>query len=103
MLPPDGKLFRALTRQITEFFAFQLSGLSDIQRAIFRYDDHGREIISARFEACGENWKVQIESPSERPPLGRVSLSGPGDEFTGPIDAVTWDRIGEIIKTNGEH
>lgn len=50
-------------------------------------------------------WELLIYSSNERPPLGEVSLREAGDInggvlVSGPIDAATWRKIGNWIRTN---
>lgn len=47
-------------------------------------------------------WDLQVDGPSEKPPLGWVRLTGHG-EVEGPLDPGTWKLIAEHIKqTNQE-
>lgn len=48
-------------------------------------------------------WEIVIYSSIERPPLGEVILrDGMGTEplVSGPLDAVTWAKIGKFIKSD---
>jgi hypothetical protein len=61
----------------------------------------GRNIEQARI--CFKPWELLIYSSSERPPLGEVTLRNFDDGIalvSGPIDATTWNRIGELIRAN---
>ena len=61
----------------------------------------GRNVEQARI--CFKPWELLIYSSNERPPLGEVALrdfdSGVS-LVSGPIDAATWRKIGDWIRTN---
>lgn len=67
----------------------------------------GRHIEQARI--VFKPWELLIYSSNERPPLGEVTLReadiNGGVLVSGPIDAVTWKKIGERIKEShhGRH
>ena len=67
----------------------------------------GRNVEQARI--VFKPWELLIYSSNERPPLGEVSLReadniNGGVLVSGPIDAATWKRIGEWIRTHhGNH
>jgi len=53
-----------------------------------------RELVSARFGS----YDLEVYSPNERPPLGEVVLKYPDGEISGPLDQVTWQRLGTFIR-----
>lgn len=110
----------ALTRQAQEFFHTELVG-------IFRWDDvefappekqekpepeintRGRRVRPERpegkFHATVRMefgiWRLMIDGPTERPPLGWLTLEG-HETIEGPLDAATWRRFAVHIKENHE-
>lgn len=46
-------------------------------------------------------WDLEVEGPSEHPPLGWVRLTGHGT-VEGPLDPATWKNIAEHIKKHME-
>lgn len=93
----------ALSRTVGEFFSTELSGIASFADAVVRFDpEKGREIMTVKFLAKGEHWKLKIETSTERPPLGQITIEpGPPGliSWSGPIDVVTWTAIGAIIKS----
>ena len=88
----------ALSRTVGDFFSTELSGIASFADAVVRFDpDKGREIMTVKFLAKDEHWKLKLETSTEHPPLGKISLESP-IQFSGPIDVVTWTAIGAIIK-----
>ena len=58
-----------------------------------------KEVVSVRFG----DYDLTLESSHERPPLGRVTLTGPaGTIEEQSLDSAVLDRIGEIIKSHHE-
>jgi hypothetical protein len=63
----------------------------------------GRNVEQARI--VFKPWELLIYSSNERPPLGEVSLReadniNGGVLVSGPIDAATWKKIGEWIRSS---
>lgn len=46
-------------------------------------------------------WEIRIQSPTDHPPLGCVTLTG-DTTIKGPLDPATWDKIGQHIKQKNE-
>jgi|SRR6185295_1416455 len=46
-------------------------------------------------------WDLEVDGPSEKPPLGWVKLTGHGT-VEGPLDPATWKRIADHIKSANE-
>jgi hypothetical protein len=46
-------------------------------------------------------WRLVVEGPTERPPVGWLTLDGHG-ELEGPLDTAVWRRFGEHIKAKHE-
>lgn len=89
---------RGLTRGIGEFLTLQVPGAGE---ARYIPDPDGREFITARFDHRGVVWTIKVETPAERGPLGWISIiKGPATYPGGPIDMMTWNEIGTIIRVN---
>jgi hypothetical protein len=46
-------------------------------------------------------WDLEVDGPSEKPPLGWVRLTGHG-VVEGPLDPATWKRIADHIKSTNK-
>lgn len=58
-------------------------------------DGRWREVLTARFPTLHHGLMISIESPNERPPMGRIALHGPEDiAMVGPMEAATWEAMG---------
>lgn len=110
----------ALRRQIQECFHTHLVGLyrfEDVQieprrkmdrpppsewkrnrrGGLIRPDiEPGKHHVSLRLQFGV--WDLEVDGPSEHPPLGWVRLTGHG-EVEGPLDPATWKRIADHIKS----
>lgn len=98
-----------LYRQLQHFFETELLGVvkwQDCQHDAPTKEEKIRgqesisfgkfnEVVTVRFGDCS----ITLESPSQAPPLGRVTFHGGFDAtIEGPIDSVTWKKIGRSIK-----
>lgn len=58
-----------------------------------------KEVVSVRFGS----FDLTLKSANEMPPLGCISLVGPGGEVEEEsLDTLAFDRIGKTIKTQHE-
>lgn len=57
-----------------------------------------RELIAIRFG----QYDMSVASPNEKPPLGEIMLVYPGGQEYGPLDSITWQRIGAFIREREE-
>lgn len=71
------------------------------RRRTERAEGKFRAIVQMIFPGPDGVWQLSIEGPNEHPPLGWITLDGP-DIVEGPLDSMTWDRIGETIKKINE-
>lgn len=100
-----------LSRHIQAFFETELCGLFRFDQVTIRPPESAahpvglhplrrppfgrhREIVEIRFG----QYDLAVSSPNEKPPLGEIVLSHPDGEETGPLDYVTWQRIGSLIR-----
>lgn len=92
---------RGLTRGISEFLALQLPGLAT--EPVYDTDpDKGHEYVTVGFSVAGVPWRIKVETPAERGPLGMISIVTGPEKITGPIDSLTWEAIGKIIRTHSQ-
>jgi hypothetical protein len=105
----------ALMRQAQEFFRAQLVGRYSFDEVRVVGDreevpaDQRREGGMGRYRECVRlvfgPWELFIRSPADEPPLGEVLLIDAGDParrpvlVSGPLDAGTWMKIGNWIKS----
>lgn len=67
-------------------------------------EGRGRYLEQARLifplPAAAAIWEILIYSSVERPPLGTVILRSDGRVLVeGPLDPMTWEKIGNLIKS----
>jgi hypothetical protein len=92
---------RGLTRGVKEFLELQLPGLASEPRWEFDEEKPPLEYAIAAFTVGGIAWAIKIETPAQRGPLGWISIiRGPEKAYAGPIDVVTWNEIGRIIRAH---
>lgn len=61
----------------------------------------GRNRFRERIRVMFGEYDLLMESTTEAPPLGRITLYWPGGSIEGPLDSATWRKIADHIKAQG--
>lgn len=98
-----------LSRHIQAFFDIELRGIFRFDQAAVAPPEEAprgelpgmsrpfgkyREIVAIQFG----QYDLSVASSNEKPPLGEVMLSCPDGKEFGPLDQVTWQRLGAFIR-----
>lgn len=97
-----------LVRQARDFFEHHLYGVMSLADAVIRKPELAPKIKGKRQMPLEElivdfgGYTLLIESPEQEPPLGRVQLLNiaRGLQEEGPLDVLTWERLGQIVKAS---